>query len=131
MQVIFAVSDLPRALEFYEHTFGWPRNGAIDYTNYVELLPPDGGALGLFERDGYEQLVGARPTDVPDDAVPPAYLYVRVEDVEATADRIRTAGGRALTDLAPRAWGERAAWFADPDGNLVAIAQPADVLEPA
>jgi predicted enzyme related to lactoylglutathione lyase len=56
MQVIFAVSDLPRALEFYERAFGWPRNDAIDYTNYVELLPPDGGALGLFERSGYAEL---------------------------------------------------------------------------
>ena len=102
MQVIVAVSDLPRALEFYERVFAWPRNGAIDFTNYVELLPPDGGALGLFERDGYAELVGARPTDVPDDAVPPAYLYVRVEDVDAAADRVLAAGGRALSELAPR-----------------------------
>ena len=131
MQVIFAVSDLSRAVDFYERALGWPRNPAIDFTNYVELLSPDGGALGLFERAGFAELVGAQPTDVPDDAVPPAYLYVRVEDVEATAERLLAAGGRALSDVAPRSWGERAAWFADPDGNVVAIAQASEVLEPA
>lgn len=126
MQVIFAVSDLARSLEFYERAFGWPRNEWIDYTNYVELLPPDGGALGLFERDGFAETVGADPTDVPDGRVAPAYLYVRVEDIEAAAARVEAVGGRLLSPLAPRSWGEVAAWFADPDGNVVAVAQPAE-----
>jgi predicted enzyme related to lactoylglutathione lyase len=52
MQVIFAVQDLARSLAFYEQAFDWPRNERIDYANYVELIPPDGGSLGLFERNG-------------------------------------------------------------------------------
>lgn len=125
MQVIFAVSELGRALDFYDRAFGWPRNEWIDYTNYVELLPPDGGALGLFERDGFAQTVGAAPIDVPNGQIAPAYLYVRVEDVEALTARIEEAGGRPLSALAPRSWGEEAAWFADPDGNVVAVARSA------
>ena len=50
MQVILAVTDLERSLAFYEAAFDWPRN---DYANYVELHPPDGGTLGLYERDGF------------------------------------------------------------------------------
>jgi predicted enzyme related to lactoylglutathione lyase len=71
MQVIFAVADLARSLDFYERAFGWPRNEWIDYANYV-----------------------------------------------------------ALAELAPRSWGETAAWFADPDGNVVAVVQPAAVSSP-
>jgi uncharacterized protein len=127
MQVIFAVADLSRSLSFYERAFGWPRNEWIDYANYVELLPPTGGSLGLYERDGYEQLVGVKPVVIPEDSVSPAYLYVRVEDVEEAVRRIEEAGGRPLGNLAPRSWGETAAWFADPDGNVVAVAQPAAV----
>jgi len=52
-------------------------------------------------------------------------VYVRVEDVDATAAQLEEAGGRALSPLEERAWGERAAWFADPDGNVVAVAQAA------
>jgi catechol 2,3-dioxygenase-like lactoylglutathione lyase family enzyme len=124
VQVIFAVDDLARSLNFYERAFGWPRNERIDYTNYVELLPPDGGALGLFDRDGFAETVGAEPTDVPVDRVAPAYLYVRVADVRATAADVEAAGGRPLSSLASRSWGEEAVWFADPDGNVVAVAQP-------
>ena len=130
MQVIFAVADLARSLDFYERAFGWPRNEWIDYANYVELLPPSGGALGLYEHDGYAELVGAEPTEIPQGRVSPAYLYVRVEDVEEAVRRIEAAGGRPLGELAPRSWGETAAWFADPDGNVVAVAQPAPVSSP-
>jgi predicted enzyme related to lactoylglutathione lyase len=130
MQVIFAVSDLKRSLDFYESAFDWPRNDRIDFANYVELHPPDGGSLGLYERRGFAAEVGADPVDVPEDRVAPAYLYVRVEDVRATAASLVEAGGRPLTPLTSRAWGEEAAWFADPDGNVVAVAQAVPAAAP-
>jgi predicted enzyme related to lactoylglutathione lyase len=124
MQVIFAVSDLARSLDFYERAFDWPRNERIDYRNYVELLPPEGGALGLFEREAYAALVGAEPVEIGDGRVTPAYLYVRVVDLDETVARLQSAGARLLNPPAERSWGERAAWFADPDGNVVAVGQP-------
>ena len=123
MQVVFAVSDLRRSVDFYERAFDWPRNERIDYTNYVELLPPDGGAVGLFETDGYSELVGADSAPIPEGRVAPAYVYVRVDDVEAAAARVEDAGGRPLSRVASRSWGEDAAWFADPDGNVIAVSQ--------
>jgi predicted enzyme related to lactoylglutathione lyase len=123
MQVVLAVSDLERSLDFYERAFDWPRNNRIDYANYVELLPPDGGSVGLIESDGYSQLVGAESAPIPEGQVAPAYVYVRVADVESTVARVEHAGGRPLSQLAPRSWGENAAWFADPDGNVIAVAQ--------
>ncbi len=123
MQVILAVTDLARSMDFYERAFAWPRNLRIDYANYVELQPPDGGAVGLYQRDGFAGEVGAAPVEIDDGRVSPAYLYFRVEDVEATVAAIEAAGGRPLSPLVERAWGERAAWFADPDANVVAVAQ--------
>ena len=123
MQVIFAVTDLARSLEFYENAFGWPRNDRIEFATYVELLPPDGGALGLCESEMYEQLVGSAPAALNGD-VSPVYVYVRVGDVDVATERVEAAGGRLLSPPAERSWGEKAAWFADPDGNVVAIGQP-------
>jgi catechol 2,3-dioxygenase-like lactoylglutathione lyase family enzyme len=121
MQVIFAVSDLTRSLAFYERAFDWPRNDRVDFANDVELLPPDGGAVGLYERSGFAAQVGAAPVAIENGAAAPAYLDVRVRDVAAAAARLDAAGGRRLTPLARRAWGESAAWFADPDGDVVAV----------
>jgi catechol 2,3-dioxygenase-like lactoylglutathione lyase family enzyme len=129
VQVIFAVSDVARSAEFYERAFGWPRNPLVDYTNYVELLPPDGGAVGVYERGGYAGEVGAEPVEPGGAGVAPGYLYLRVEDVEATVAALGQAGARALSPLAERAWGERAAWFADPDGNVIAVAQRAPTAD--
>jgi predicted enzyme related to lactoylglutathione lyase len=124
VQVIFAVNDLTRTLDFYENAFGWPRNDRIDFGNYVELLPPDGGSVGLYEKSGFTAEVGADPVAVSGEQVAPAYLYVRVNDVRATISNVEQAGGRPLSPLSPRAWGEEVAWFADPDGNVVAVAEP-------
>ena len=124
VQVIFAVADLGRSLAFYDTAFDWPRNPRIDYSNYVELFPSDGGTLGLFEREGFAGTVGAEPLRVENGGVPPAYVYVRVDDVDDAIGRITTAGGRPLSPLRLREWGETAAWFADPDGNVIAVAGP-------
>jgi predicted enzyme related to lactoylglutathione lyase len=121
MHVVFAVSDVARSVDFYERVFAWPRNERIDFAEYVELHPPDGGTLGLCERPTYVRLVGAEAVE-PNGGVSPAYLYVRVPDPEAAAVRIETAGGRQLAPFQARSWGEEAAWFADPDGNVVALA---------
>lgn len=122
MQVILAVHDLARALDFYENALGWPRNERIDFANYVELVPPDGGSVGLYERPGFAAEVGAKPVEVSNGRVAPAYLYVRVDDVRAAVAALERAGGRPLSPLSRRAWGEEAAWFADPDGNVIAVA---------
>jgi predicted enzyme related to lactoylglutathione lyase len=131
VQVIFAVTDVARASDFYDRAFGWQRNPLVEgSTNYVEYLLPDGGAVGLYAREGFASEVGAEPVEL-DGRVSAAYLYVRVEDAEQTVGAIEAAGGRTLNALADRAWGERAAWFADPDGNVVAVAQRVPTSDPA
>ena len=122
MHVIFAVDDVGRAAAFYQAVFGWPRNERIDYREYVELHSPD-GTLGLCERGTYARMTGATPMTPSNGDVSPAYLYVRVPDVREAIAKLDDAGARPLSPLASRSWGEEAAWFADPDGNVVAVAQ--------
>jgi catechol 2,3-dioxygenase-like lactoylglutathione lyase family enzyme len=122
MHVIFAVSDVRRSVAFYQGVFDWPRNEKIDYHEYVELHAPD-GTLGLCERETYADLTQATPMAARNGDVSPAYLYVRVPDVRATIAKLDEVGARPLAPLAQRSWGEEAAWFADPDGNVVAVAQ--------
>jgi catechol 2,3-dioxygenase-like lactoylglutathione lyase family enzyme len=123
VQVIFAVSDVQRSVAFYERALGWPRNPKISFTNYVEFLSPEGGSLGLYDRTGYAGEVGAEPAAL-NGHIAPAYLYVRVPDARKAVEAFEAAGGRPLSPLAERTWGERAGWFADPDGNVVAVAEP-------
>jgi predicted enzyme related to lactoylglutathione lyase len=66
-------------------------------------------------------MVGAEPAEL-NGRVSPAYLYVRVSDLDETVSRLEAAGARLLSPASDRSWGERAAWFADPDGNVIAVA---------
>lgn len=122
MQVILAVDDVERSVDFYERAFGWPRNPKIEYTNYVELLEPHGGCLGLFERGAFERTAGAKAAPKPNGQTA-TELYVRVEDVEPAMERLEAAGARPLAPLRVKEWGEEAAYYADPDGNVVAVAR--------
>ena len=48
---------------------------------------------------------------------------MRVEDLDKTIDRLGRVGARKLSPRQERSWGEEAAYFADPDGNVVAVAR--------
>lgn len=118
--LILAVDDLARAVAFYRRAFGFVPT--VEAPVYVELATGEGAtALGLYAREGYARNVGETPGRVS--GVSPTELYFRVPDLDATVARLREAGARALSPAADRPWGERVAYFADPDGNVVAVAQ--------
>jgi catechol 2,3-dioxygenase-like lactoylglutathione lyase family enzyme len=122
MYVVFAVEDVERAEEFYGNAFGWKRSLAWPET-YTELDLPGDDWLGLYRRDGFAEEAGAHPVKVEPGKHTGTELYVHVDDMDAAIGRLRAAGARPLSQLAPREWGDEAAYFADPDGNVVAVAR--------
>jgi catechol 2,3-dioxygenase-like lactoylglutathione lyase family enzyme len=121
MHLVLAVSDVDRAYAFYREVFGWESH--IEWPGeYTELVVTDEDRLGLYRRDGWAQSAGAEPAEL-NGKVSPAYLYVRVDDLDETLGRLEQAGARPLSARSRRGWGEEAAYFADPDGNVVAVAR--------
>lgn len=121
---ILAVSDPARAARFYREAFGWrPR---VELPIYVELEVPGGPALSLYQREGFAANTGVRPEPVAPGAISGTELYFRVSDLAAACARLEAAGGRLLSAPAPRPWGDLAAYYADPDGNVVAVFRPLD-----
>jgi uncharacterized protein len=121
VHLVLAVSDVSRAYDFYREVFGWTSH--LEWPDeYTELVVSDEDRLGLYRRDGYAESAGAEPVEL-NGHVSPAYLYVRVDDLDATIERLERAGARKLSPRSARGWGEEAAYFADPDGNVVAVAR--------
>ena len=119
---ILAVGDLERAARFYRAAFGWPL--LAETPVYVELAAPGGQRVGLYTRERFAATAGGSPARVAPAAVAPAELYLHVTDLEAAIGRVVAAGGRPLSPRAPRDWGDEAAYFADPDGTVLALARP-------
>jgi predicted enzyme related to lactoylglutathione lyase len=116
---ILAVADLPRAMAFYDAAFEWRR--VVDTPVYVEL-DAGGHHLGLYQRDGFAKNTKQAPTRAPDGEITATEIYVRVGDLDAAIARLSRHGARVLSPRAPRPWGDDAAYFADPDGNVLVLA---------
>ena len=120
--IILAVSDLPRAVRFYRSVFGWPQE--VDVPVYAEFAMPGDQRLGLYERRAFGRNTGQTPGATADGALTGTELYFYPDDLPAAIARLKAAGARALSELAKRDWGDEAAYFADPDGNVLVMARP-------
>lgn len=120
--IILAVGDLPRSLRFYREAFGWPQR--VDMPVYAEFDLPDGLRLGLYERETFGLNIGRAPFSPPAGELTATELYLYAEDAPALVRRLEAAGARRLSPLSARDWGDEAAYLADPDGNVLAVARP-------
>lgn len=117
---ILAVTDLAKSVEFYRTAFGWPTE--VEVPVYVEFKLPGGNFLGVYVRESFGGNTGQVPFAVPEGELAGTELYFRVDDLEAAVERLEAAGARLLSEARPRDWGDTAAYYADPDGNVLVVA---------
>ncbi len=119
---ILAVADLERSVSFYREVFGWPAR--IEVPVLVEFELPDGRGLALYTRESFGVNTNQVPVVVPSGEIAGTELYFRcADDLEGVIERLRAAGARELSPLAPRDWGDEAAYYADFDGVVIAVAR--------
>lgn len=119
--LILAVTDLDSVTRFYRAVLGWRQ--AVDTPVYVELEAEDGMRLGLYVDQHFALNVGGvRPA--PAAGLSRTEIYLHCDDLGEAIDRALAAGARPLGPRAPRAWGDEAAYFADPEGNVLVLARP-------
>lgn len=119
---ILAVRDLARARAFYRDAFGWAQ--PVDAPVYAEFELPGGMRLGVYQREGFARNTGLEPSAVPVGAISSTEIYLHVDDLPAAVARLGSAGARLLSPASKRDWGDEAAYFADPDGNVIVVAKP-------
>ena len=112
--VILYVDDLERSLSFYRLLLGVV--GARRSETYAELVL-ENCRLGFYLREAAPDLLGRSSEGSG------AELLFLVEDVDAEADRLRSAGVRILSGPLDRPWGHRTAHIEDPDGHVVELAR--------
>jgi lactoylglutathione lyase len=80
-------------------------------------LERHGVELGVTTEESPRVLAGVQPGPGPRHE-----LFVYVADVDATVATLDRDGGSVVREPADMFWGERLAYVADPEGNLVVLA---------
>jgi catechol 2,3-dioxygenase-like lactoylglutathione lyase family enzyme len=104
------VSDVKRAVKFYEETLGLEKK--YEFPSYVGF-ECGGVEIGLIPASGERQKASLKTPSVE-------FL---VDDVDKFYEKLRGAGVKFAEQLHDEPWGGRQACFADPDGNVLEITQ--------
>lgn len=119
---ILYVADQSASAHFYAQVLA--QKPRLDVPGMTEFELPGGAVLGLMPEAGIRRLLGE---GLPDPAAargtPRAELYFRVDDPGAYHQRALDAGAREMSALAPRDWGDLAAYSLDRDGHVLAFAR--------
>lgn len=106
-------SDLDGALAFYGELFGWK-----------ELATHDMGEMGPYRIYGQGDVpYGGMFTRPPQMPVTMWIYYVRVDDVEASCEAVKAAGGQVINGPMDVPGGDRVAQCIDPQGAMFALHQ--------
>jgi lactoylglutathione lyase len=121
---MLSATDFERSLAFYGAQLG----GQESY-RFPEAGPPafvvlqfGGAELGIGRMDGSPALHGQALRPASGHRIE---LCAYVDDVDATVARLAAAGAPVMLAPTDTPWGERVAYVADPDGNLVMLTQGA------
>lgn len=114
-EVILYVADQQRAASFYRTVLGTAPS--LDVPGMTEL-DLGGTTLGLMPASDMAALVPGIDIGTGQRCE----LYLRRPDAAEILARVEPAGGRLLSPVAPRPWGEHVGYALDPDGHLLAVA---------
>jgi predicted enzyme related to lactoylglutathione lyase len=118
---ILYVENLKKSREFYERVFAmW---ASTDEPEIKEFVLGDGLILGLRPAREMKRMFGDKRGAPTPNAAPRTELYVRVWYADLYLMRAEAAGGKILSKLEMREWGEEVGYAADLDGNILAFAK--------
>lgn len=120
-EFILYVADPARSTRFYNILLGVEPD--VEVPGMTEFSLGEGCKLGLMPENGIARIIsGPLPHPSRAQGIPRCELYLLVEDLSAAMERAEQAGAALVNAVADRDWGHRAAYYADPDGHVVALA---------
>jgi predicted enzyme related to lactoylglutathione lyase len=120
---IIYVRDQERSRDFYKTVLATAP--ILDVPGMTEFRLSDHSSLGIMPEQGIAKILGTTvPHPETGNGIPRCELYLLVSDPEMYYPRLLEAGGKLISPLQPRPWGDLAAYGADLDGHVVAFAKP-------
>ena len=92
--------------------------------NPILMVLADNCKLGLMPESGIAKILnGKTPDPGSGSGIPRCELYLYTEDISGFYERLISAGGKEISPIEARSWGDKVGYFSDPDGHIIAVAE--------
>lgn len=122
VEFIIYVSNQMRSAEFYEKlltitpSLNVPGMTAFDLSKNVRL--------GLMPEKGIAKIIApVMPHPETGNGIPRCEIYLKVTNPEAYINRALVLGGKMISPLQLRNWGDSVGYVSDLDGHIIAFAK--------
>lgn len=101
---------------------------SLNVPGMTEFTLAENIKLGLMPNKGIAKILGDN-TPHPDEGngIPRCELYYYVADIEAAYENAVKSGARVISPVEDRDWGDKACYFADGDGHIIAFAEKRNI----
>lgn len=125
IETILYVSDQEASRAFYQQLFR--KAPDLDVPGMTEFHITPHCKIGLMPNHGIAKILGHK-TPHPDNGngIPRCELYFYVNDIRLEFDNAVKSGAKLISPVEERNWGDKVCYFSDPDGHIIAFAEPMD-----
>lgn len=121
-EFILYVANQKRSKEFYEQLLEMAPS--LDVPGMTEFTLSDSVKLGLMPETGIQKILNNKvPNPSTGNGIPRCELYLKVQSAEAYLQRAVSLGGKEISAMEDRDWGDRVGYASDLDGHILAFAE--------
>jgi len=122
IEFILYVADQFKSRDFYQQLL--QIKPCLDDPGMTEFQIANVVKLGLMPEEGIATiLTNLMPHPNKGNGIPRCELYLKVKNAETYFKRGIQAGGKEISALKLRDWGDRVGYIADIDGHIIALAE--------
>lgn len=124
-QIILFVDNQEISSTFYQQLLRI--TPSLKVSGMTEFTISDHLKLGLMPNNGIARIFGdVVPHPSEGNGIPRCELYIYVDDLESEFENATRCGAKLVSGIQERNWGDKACYFADPDGHIIAFAKKID-----
>ncbi len=122
IEFILYVADQEKSKNFYSTLLNI--KPLLDVPGMTEFLLDEKTKLGLMPEAGINKILsGKTPNPSDGNGIPRCELYLKSENLNTYYQNAIKAGAKIISEPAPRNWGDKVVYVADPDGHIIAFAE--------
>lgn len=123
VEIILYVHDQAVSRTFYQKIFR--KAPELDVPGMTEFILSDNCKLGLMPNNGIAKVLKDKtPHPESGNGIPRCELYLYVEDIHLEFENAECSGANVISPVLARDWGDTVCYFSDPDGHIIAFAEP-------